>query len=63
MYRLTRYHDYFDRNEINTFRRRYTVVLVPYDMNPAAAAAAAPADVARLIYAMAQEDILTVFLQ
>ena len=48
------YRDYFARVDTNTFHRRYAAVLAPYAINPAVAATAIPARVARLIYAAAQ---------
>ena len=48
------YWDYFARVETNTFHRRYSDVLAPYSINPAVAATAIPACIARLIYAAAQ---------
>ena len=57
----TSYRDYFTRAETNTLRGRYAVVLVPYAIYPAAAAA--PANFVRLIYAAAQEGVPTAFLK
>ena len=59
----TSYRDYFACTETETFHVRYMAILAPYSINPTAAAAAASAEVARLIYAAAQEDVLTMFLQ
>ena len=61
---VTTYRDYLSRSNTNTFRGRYAAVLDPYSINPtASAAAAAPADNARLIYAAVQEGVVTNFLQ
>ena len=46
-----------------TFRSHYVAVFTLYNIDPAAAAAATPSDVARLIYAVAQEAVPVAFLQ
>ena len=52
----TIYRDSLSCTETNTFNRSYAAVLAPYSINPTAAAAAAtPVDVARLLYTAALE--------
>ena len=61
---VTTYRDYFSCSETDNFRGRYTSVLDPYAINPAASdASATPSDVARLICAVTKEGIPTAFLQ
>ena len=60
----TTYRDYFSCAETDTFCVCYADVLAPHKIDPTASSAAvAPADVARLIYAVEQEGIPTSFLQ
>ena len=60
----TSYRYYFARADTNTFRGNYAVVLATYVIDPDNAANdAAPANVVRLIYAVAQEGVPTVLLQ
>ena len=65
VYPTTSYQEYFARSETDTFCERYSAVMTPYYIDPttAAAAAAAPANVARLIKAAAQESVPTALLQ
>ena len=51
------YQDYFARAETDTFYGCYASFLVPYSIDPSAAVA--PAEVAQLIYAAAQQSIPT----
>ena len=61
---MTNCRDYLSSTETDNFCGNYAAVLVIYTIDPTdAAATAAPADVAQLIYAMAQEGILTAFIQ
>ena len=51
----TSYRDHFTRSDTNTFCGSYTGVLGMYSINPdAAITSTTPADIAQLIYAMAQ---------
>ena len=60
----TTYRYCLSRAKTYTFCRRYTIVLAPYSINPTTSvAAAAPANVARLIYAAEQEGVPAAFLQ
>ena len=60
----TIYRDHFSCTETDTFNRHYAAVLAPYTINPTAAAAAAtPVDVARIIYTTALEGAPTALLR
>ena len=60
----TIYRDYFYHIKTDTFCERHATVLAAYSIDPAAdATAAAPTEVARLIYAAAQDGVPTAFLQ
>ena len=56
------YQDFLSHADTYTFRSHYAAVLAPYTIGPAAAAAA-PDDVVRLIYAAEQEGVPTALLQ
>ena len=60
---MTKHWDYFTRAETNTFHGRYAAILGPFVIDPTAAASAATADIARLIYAADQEVFPIAFLQ
>ena len=61
---LTSYHDYFAMAEMNTFRGRYAVVLIPYKIEMVNAdASVKPQELAHKIYDVDEEGVLTVILQ
>ena len=61
---LTSYRDYFARADMDTFQGRYNVVLTPYKIDPEnTTATVGLQEFAWKIYAAAQEDVPTAFIQ
>ena len=58
------YQDYLSRSNTNTLCGRYSAILMPYAIDPAASAAdSVPDNVVRLIHAAMQEGVPTAFLK